>query len=115
MGAGSDWFFRIDSPRLRSLLARLRMRSPAIRPLVALVVEADQEHHFADIGFRQRPGDRLVMPLHEDVGHDELQHHHRGDHDDQRARIEPLRKMALEKAVDAVPQAVQRLRHSAGS
>ena len=53
-------------------------------------VEVDQGRDVLHQRLRQPEGDRLPVPLHEEIGDHALQQHHRDHEDQQGARIEPL-------------------------
>ena len=62
----------------------------------------DQRRH----GGGEAPGHQLPVPLHEGVGDHRLEQHHRGDDDDERAGVEPLRQPVADEAPaeDAKPK-----------
>ena len=75
-----------DAAQLRAVLV-LRI------DLVDVDQAGDVLHHRG----RQPPRHRVPVPLHEHERHHRLQDHHRHDHDQQRAGIEPGRHPALER------------------
>src|SRR6478609_2607660 len=88
-------------PKVQAFIDQSLQVGNRLWTLVGAVVELDDHGNFTSQGPCKDFGDAVPMPVEDDADHDALQKHYGNAQNEERALIEPGRKIALQHAVEA--------------